>query len=72
MMFHPQDSFQLSCDKIEDYNGQCFKEMLSTLLGSQNSMAVVVDVSDISYAILGFPSTNNTMGYNHVKILDEI
>ena len=31
----PQESFELSCDKIEDYNGDsAFKEMLSTLLGS--------------------------------------
>ena len=46
--------------------------MLSALLGSKNSMAVVVKVSDISYAVLGFPSTNNTMEYSHVKILDGV
>ena len=32
----------------------------------------MVKVSDISSAVLGFPSTNNTMGYNHVKILDGV
>ena len=44
--------------------------MLSTLLGSQNGMAVVVKVSDISYA--GFPSNNNIIGYNHKEILDGV
>ena len=69
----PQESFELSRDKIEDYNGDsASKEMLTALLGSQNSMAVVVKVSDISYAVLGFPSTNNTLGYSHVKILDGV
>ena len=61
----PQESFELSCDKIEDYNGDsASKEMLTALL--------VVNVSDISYAVLGFPSTNNTLGYSHVKILDGV
>ena len=69
----PQETFQLSGDKIEDYNGDnASKEMLTALLGSLNSMTVVVKVSDISYAVLGFPSTNNTMGYSHVKILDGV
>ena len=69
----PQASYELSRDKIEAYNGDsASKEMLSALLGSKNSMAVVVKVSDISYAVLGFPSTNNTMGYSHVKILDGV
>ena len=69
----PQESFELSRDKIENYNGDnASKKMLTALLGSLNSMTVVVKVSDISYAVLGFPSTNNTMGYSHVKILDGV
>ena len=44
----PQVSIELSCDKIEDYNGDsASKEMLFASLGSQNSMAVVVKVSDL-------------------------
>ena len=69
----PQESFELSRDKIEDYNGDgSYKEMLTALLASQNSIAAVVKVSDISYAVLGFPSSNNTLGYSHVKIVDGI
>lgn len=54
-----QESFELSHDKIEDYNGHSVsKVMLCALLGPQ---PIVVKVSDISHAVLGFPSTNNTM-----------
>ena len=39
----PQASYELSCDKIEAYKGDsASKEMLSALLGSKNSMAVVI------------------------------
>ena len=39
---------------------QCFqgKVILTTLLRSQNSMAGIVKVWDICYAVLGFPSTS--------------
>ena len=61
---HAQESFELSAEKIEKYNGDsASKEMLTALLGGKNSMAVVVKVSDVSFAVLGFPSTNNTLGY---------
>ena len=54
-----QESFELSHDKIEDYNGDSVsKVMFCALLGPQ---PIVVKVSDISHAVLGFPSTNNTM-----------
>ena len=52
--------------------GTASKELLTELLGSESSLAAVVQVSDLSFAVRGFPSTNNTLGYSHVKIVDGV
>ena len=35
-------------------------------------MEVPFKVSDVSFVVLGFPSTNNTVGNSHVKIEDGV
>ena len=69
----PQKVFELTTQKIDSYSGDgSSKELLTELLGAESSLAAVVQVSDLSFAVRGFPSTNNTLGYSHVKIVDGV
>ena len=69
----PQKVFELTTQKIDSYNRDgSSKELLTELLGAESSLAAVVQVSDLSFTVRGFPSTNNTLGYSHVKIVDSV
>jgi hypothetical protein len=54
---------------IENYQGDCStKELLLSVYDSrQPGCPIVCKVSDLSYVVLGLPSTNNPFGYAHVK-----
>ena len=62
-------SFHLPTAKIDSYNGDsASKESLSALLRADSSLPAVFQVSDMSFVVRGFPSTNNTLGYCHVRV----
>ena len=64
-------TFHLSAEKIDSYNGDsASKESLSALLIADSSLPAVFKVSDVSFVVRGFPSTNNTLGYCHVRVKD--
>ena len=56
-------------EMIENYQGDCStKELLLSVYDSrQPGCPIVCKVSDLSYVVLGIPSTNNPLGYAHVK-----
>ena len=63
----------LSLEDIAKYNGDdATKKALRLLKSSRGNLPIVTKVSDISFVVLGFPSTNNTLGYCHVKIVDDV
>ena len=61
--------YELSPEMIEQYQGDSStKEMLLSIHESRlPGYPAVCKVSDLSYVVLGLPSTNNTLGYAHVK-----
>ena len=64
-------TFHLSAEKIDSYNDDsASKESLSALLRADSSLPAVFQVSDVSFVVRGFPSTNNTLGYCHVRVKD--
>ena len=65
----PDCVLELSNERIEQYQADSStKEMLLSLHQScVPGCPIVCSVSESSYAVLGFPSTNNTIGYAHVK-----
>ena len=68
-----QKLFELTTEKMATYNrDSASKELLTELLGSESNLAVVVQVSDVSFHVNGFPSTNNTLGYSHAMIADGV
>ena len=60
---------ELSPEMIKAYKGDSSsKEMLLSIHESRlPGCPVVCKVSDVSYVVLGLPSSNNTLGYTHVK-----
>ena len=64
-------TFHLSAAKIDSCSGDSTsKESLSALLRADSSLPAVFQVSDVSFVVRGFPSTNNTLGYCHVRVKD--
>ena len=67
-----QETYSISLGDIEKYKGDsAAKDSLKSLLTSHGDFPLVVKVSDVSFAVFGFPSTNNTLGYTHVRISAE-
>ena len=60
---------ELSPEMIKAYKGDSSsKELLLSIHESRlPGCPFVCKVSDVSYVVLGLPSTNNTLGYTHVK-----
>ena len=60
--------FNLSAGKTENYNGD--STSLFALLRANSTLPTVFQVSDVPFVVPGFPSTNNTLGYYHIKVED--
>ena len=68
----PQDLFLLDESAVRSYNGDTStKEQILRLLRDNPGLPTVVQVSDVTYAVLGQTTTNNTLGYVHVKKLSD-
>ena len=61
-------TFHLSAGKTENYNGD--STSLSALLRANSTLPTVFQVSDVPFVVPGVPSTNNTLGYYHIKVED--
>ena len=69
---NPQETFVVTNEQIDNYNcDSTTKESLRSLISSRGDLPLVVKVSDVSFAVLGYPSTNNTIGYTHVKVTED-
>ena len=66
----PQSLFFLDESAILAYNRDTgAKDLMLRLMRDNPNSASIIQVSDMTYAVLGLASTNNTLGYVHVKKL---
>ena len=69
---YPQETSVIMSKHIKKYNwNSTTKESFGLLISSCGDLPVVVKVSEVSFAVLGYPSTNNTIGYAHVKVTED-